>query len=305
MNRMLPLAGAALFLVAGCNDQGDEIARVRAEQQMQRTRLDENEQRWAAERKQLQDEIAALRAQLGQAGPDEAKPLQQRLAELEAKAAGDASLDKKVADIEARLDGVKEEAVAAAREEAAKGGGMVDEERVAELAAKKLAAEQANNTPTKNLKQALARLDISQAEQELVRQEIISAKKGILETLEVPTATGRNLAVELIDKMLAVQNGDAEQSDLMGIFGDLATLKVPGDASGRTYMDAINAIKKKNRETIGRILTPEDQNKLTRAHEDWTDFEVGEGDPWGALYLERLEAYQKRKDKLKEAGFGG
>jgi hypothetical protein len=181
---------------------------------------------------------------------------------------------------------------------------MVDEDRVAELAAKKLAEQQANSTPTKNLKQALARLDISQAEQEMVRQEIISAKKGILETLEVPTTTGRNLAVELIDKMLAVQNGDAEQSDLMGIFGDLATLKVPGDASGRTYMDAINAIKKKNRETIGRILTPEDQSKLTRAHEDWTDFEVGEGDPWGALYLERLEAYQKRKEKLKEAGFG-
>jgi hypothetical protein len=301
MNRMLPLAGAALLLAAGCNDQSDEIARVRAEQQMQRTRLDENEERWAAERKQLQDDIAALRAQLGQAGPDEAKPLQERLAELEAKAAGDTDW---VADVEARLDGVKAEAVAAAREEAAKGGGMVDEDRVAELAAKKLAEQQANSTPTKNLKQALARLDISQAEQEMVRQEIISAKKGILETLEVPTTTGRNLAVELIDKMLAVQNGDAEQSDLMGIFGDLATLKVPGDASGRTYMDAINAIKKKNRETIGRILTPEDQSKLTRAHEDWTDFEVGEGDPWGALYLERLEAYQKRKEKLKEAGFG-
>jgi hypothetical protein len=301
MNRMLPLAGAALLLAAGCNDQSDEIARVRAEQQMQRTRLDENEERWAAERKQLQDDIAALRAQLGQAGPDEAKPLQERLAELEAKAAGDTDW---VADVEARLDGVKAEAVAAAREEAAKGGGMIDEERVAELAAKKLAEQQANSTPTKNLKQALARLDISQAEQELIRQEIISAKKGILETLEVPTTTGRNLAVELIDKMLAVQNGDAEQSDLMGIFGDLATLKVPGDASGRTYMDAINAIKKKNREAVGRILTPEDQNKLTSAHEDWTDFEVGEGDPWGALYLERLEAYQKRKDKLKEAGFG-
>jgi hypothetical protein len=214
MNRMLPLAGAALLLVAGCNNQGDEIARVRAEQQMQRTRLDENEARWAAERKQLQDEIAALRAQLGQAGPDEAKSLRERLGELEAKAAGDASVADRVSEVEARLDGVKEEAVAAAREEAAKGGGMVDEDRVAELAAKKLAEQQANSTPTKNLKQALARLDISQAEQEMVRQEIISAKKGILETLEVPTTTGRNLAVELIDKMLAVQNGDAHQGSL-------------------------------------------------------------------------------------------
>ena len=78
----------------------------------------------------------------------------------------------------------------------------------------------------------------------------------------------------------------------------------PGDAEGRTYMETINAIKKKNREAIGRILTPEQQAALTRAHADWTDFEVGEGDPWGPLYLKRLEEYQKRKEALKEAGYG-
>jgi hypothetical protein len=299
MNRILPVAAAALLL-AGCNDQSGEIAHMRAEQQLQLARIQHNEEAWAAERKQLRDEIAALRAQLGDRA-DGAKPLKERVDALEAGLPGSA-LGERVGAIESQLRRIKDEAVSAAREEVATGGGVLDEDRVAELAAKKLAAEQAKDAPTKNLSQALARLDVSEAEQEMIRQEIISAKKDILETLKVPTATERNLAAELIDKVIAVQNGDAEQSDLMGVFADLATIKVPGDAAGRTYMEAINAVKKLNREAIGRILSADDQNTLTRAHEDWTDFEVGEGDPWAALYLERLERYQKRRQQLREAG---
>jgi hypothetical protein len=119
----------------------------------------------------------------------------------------------------------------------------------------------------------------------------------MLETLEVPTADGRVLAEELIDVFIRVANGEAKETDAHAVFLELAGQKIPGDIEGRTYMEAINAIKARNREDISRILSPQDQRKLTAAHEDWSDFEVGEGDPWGALYMERLQKYQQEKEE--------
>ncbi|MCC7509810.1 MAG: hypothetical protein IT464_10580 [Planctomycetes bacterium] len=294
MTRMLALAaaGAALLFVPGCKDQSDEIAGLQASVATQRRQLEDSEKQRHDENKRLQDEIDALRSQIGPVKLDGEKPVAERLADLEASAGKDNSAEtqKKVAELEKKIDAARKE-TAAVQEELAKvaaGGGEIDENKVAELAAKKIA----ENAPTKDLKQAMDRLNISQAEKDMIRQEILDAKKGILETLEVPTADGRNMAEELIDTMLRVQAGKGENTDFMKLIGELSSQKIPGDAQGRSYWDAINDVKKRNRENISRILSPEDQAKLDKAHGDWSDFEVGEGDPWGPLYMERLEKYQ-------------
>ncbi len=294
MTRMLALAaaGAAMLFVPGCKDQSDEIASLQASVATQRRQLEDSEKQRHDESKRLQDEIDALRGQIGPVKLEGEKPLADRLAELEANAGKDDSAEtqKRVAELERQVDAARKE-TATVQDELAKvaaGGGEINEEKVAELTARKIA----ESAPTKDLKQAMDRLSISQAEKDMIRQEILDAKKGILETLEVPTADGRNMAEELIDTILRVQGGKGENAEFMKLVGELSLQKIPGDAQGRSYWDAINDVKKRNRENISRILTPEDQAKLDKAHQDWTDFEVGDGDPWGPLYMERLEKYQ-------------
>jgi chromosome segregation ATPase len=285
-------------LLCGCQDNAQEVSKLRADLTAEQKRFDAASNTWASERDAMRADIAALKAQLGTLDTASATPMAERIKELETRVdAGvkpDPELAAKVEALSRQIDGVKQEAVEAAKLEAAKAAtGEMDEEKIAALMAKKLAEEQAANAPTKNLGQALDRLDISQAEREQIRQSIIDAKKQILEALEVPTEDGRVMAEELIDAFIKIQNGDAQMTDVHKLFGELAAKKVPGDIEGRTYLDVINGVKARNKEEIGRILSPEDQKKLSAAHEDWTDFEVGDDDPWGALYLERIQKYQK------------
>lgn len=264
MKALLPLGGLlCAALLVGCQDNSQEVSKLRADLTAEQKRFDEASNTWASERDAMRADIAALKAQLGTLDADSARPMADRIKELETRVEEgnkpDPELAAKVDALSKQIEGVKQEAVEAARVEAAKAaGGEMDEAKIAELMAKKLAEEQAANAPTKNLQQALDRLDVSQAEKDQIRQSIIDAKKQILEALEVPTEDGRVLAEELIDTF-------------------------------------INGVKARNKEEIGRILSPEDQKKLTAAHEDWTDFEVGDDDPWGALYLERVQKLQKDK----------
>jgi len=302
MKGVLPLSGLVLAgaLLGGCQDNSKDVEKLQADMVAQQNSFDEANDRWASERDTMRAEINDLKKQLGTLQGKDGKPAQpvaERIKELEGRLEEAENAPKNDPDTKAKLDALsrkidnlKDEAVEAARVEAAKvGGGKVS----AEDLAKAMAEEQAKDAPTKNLNEALDRLEISQGEKEQVKQSIIDAKKQILETLEVPTADGRNLAEELIDTMIKIQNGDAKQSDAMTIFAEIAAQKVPGDIEGRTYMDAINAIKATTKEDIGRILTEKDQAKLTKAHEDWTDFEVGDGDPWGELYMERVQKYNE------------
>lgn len=289
------LLGAAV-MAGACADQSSEVAQLKADMAAQQKQFHAESDAWKTEREKLRRDLDDLKAKLGTLDGENAKPVAEAIRELEGRIAeaekSEASPDvaAKLEALEAKLDKVKVEAGEIAREEAAKAGmGNVDEEKLAELTAKKLAEEQAASAPTKNLQEALNRLDVSEAEKDQVKQHILEAKAAILETLEVPTADGRNLAEELIDTILKVQNGKAEQTDMNKIFLELSTTKVPGDLEGRTYLQVIEAHKARNREQIGRILGKLDQDKLSKAHADWTDFEVGEGDPWVGLYMERLE----------------
>jgi chromosome segregation ATPase len=299
MKALIPLGGMlCAALLCGCQDNAQEVSKLRADLTAEQKRFDEASNTWASERDAMRADIAALKAQLGTLDTASATPMAERIKELETRvdagAKPDPELAAKVEALSRQIDGVRQEAVEAAKLEAAKAAtGEMDEEKIAALMAKKLAEEQAANAPTKNLGQALDRLDISQAEREQIRQSIIDAKKQILEALEVPTEDGRVMAEELIDAFIKIQNGDAQMTDVHKVVGELAAKKVPGDIEGRTYLDVINGVKARNKEEIGRILSPEDQKKLSAAHEDWTDFEVGDDDPWGALYLERIQKYQK------------
>ena len=288
--------GAALL--TGCQNNTEEVDKLRADLVAQQKRFDESSNKWATERDTMRAEIDALKAQMGTLegeGDTPAKPVAEQIKDLEARieeSKNDPDLTAKVDALGKKIDEVRDEAVEAARAEAAKaGGGEIDETALAEA----LAKQQAANAPTKNLSQALDRLQISDAEKEQIKQYIIDSKKQILETLEVPTEDGRVFAEELIDGFIKVQNGDMKETDIHKLFMELGSKPIPGDIQGRTYMDAINDIKARNKEDIGRMLSKEDQKKLTAAHEDWTDFEVGDGDPWGALYMERLEKYQGDK----------
>ena len=291
----LVLAGA---LLAGCQDNSGEVEKLRSDLTAQQKRFDEANDRWASERDTMRAELADLKKQMGTLPEGEARPVAARISELEAQLAeGDnAANEELAAKVDAlgkKIDGVKEEAVEAARVEAAKAGsGSVS----AEDLAKAMAEEQAKNAPTKDLAAAMDRLQISQAEKDQIKQHIIDSKQQILETLEVPTEDGRVFAEELLDTFIKIQNGDGKMTDVHALFIELSSKKIPGDIEGRTYAQAIDAVKARNKEDIGRILSPADQEKLTAAHEDWTDFDIGEGDPWGALYMERLQKAQAEKE---------
>jgi hypothetical protein len=286
-----------LGVLAGCKDNSEEVNKLRADLVAHQNHYDESSNQWAVERAELRAEIDRLKARMGGREGEDGRTLaelEEALTELEARkvAGGDdgGEIATKIDALSEKLDAVEGKADSA--------------ERKAEEAAEKAAAvEQKQNeagageAPTKSLAAALSRLDISEAEREQIRQHIIDAKQEMLETLEVPTADGRVLAEELIDVFIRVANGEAKETDAHAVFLELAGQKIPGDIEGRTYMEAINAIKARNREDISRILSPQDQRKLTAAHEDWSDFEVGEGDPWGALYMERLQKYQQEKEE--------
>lgn len=296
MNRLLPvgLLAAAMFLGA-CQDS-TEIDKLRSDMVAQRSESDALAKQRDEEVVAMKRRIAELEGRLGglQDG-DNARPVSEQLAAMEAqlteiKSAGASDSDARIEALEKRITDMKQEVVEAAVAEAMKAGaGEVDPEKLAAA----LAKEQAANAPTKDLAQALERLQISQSEKELIRQHIIDAKSQILETLEIPSADGRVYAEELIDVFIKVSQGKATEADAHKLFGELMTKKVPGDIHDRTYMEAINAIKEENKGHIGRILSAEDQKKLTAAHGDWTDFEVGDGDPWGALYMERLQKQEE------------
>lgn len=305
MRSLALLAAPALLFVGGCNQNAAEIERLNADLAKQKTAQAESEVRWEGERDALKKDINDLRARLGdlKAG-DPTRPLgetvsdlDKRMAQLEAGGAG--KLDERVAKLEGQIDGVKKEAVEAAKVEAARSGagsttGMTKEELDAYM--KKKAEEDAVlNQPTKDLKSAMDRLAISDAEKEQIRQSILDCKKAQLELLETPTADGRIFAEELIDTFIKIQDGKATQADVGKLFIELVATKVPGDPQGRTYVQIIEEHKQKNKDNIGKVLTPEDQAKLTRAHADWSEFEVGDGDPFGALYMERMQKYQSGK----------
>lgn len=303
MKRMaLTSAAAALLLVGGCGQNAEETERLRSDLAKQKAEVAESRAAWEGERDKLKAEIAELRGRIGDTKPDH--PLGQTIDDLQKRVdkvekGGDSKTGERLAALEKSVETVKKEAIDAAKAEAAKSGtgsttGMTKEELDAYMA-KKAAEDAEANKETKNLAEALARLNISDAEKEAIRQSVIDCKKAQLELLETPTTDGRIFAEELIDTFIKIQDGKATQADVGKLFMELVATKVPGDTQGRTYVQVIEEYKQKNKDSIGKLLTPEDQKKLSRAHPDWSEFEVGEGDPFGALYMERLQKYQKSK----------
>lgn len=303
MKRMaLSSAAVALLLAGGCGQNTEETERLRGDLARQKAEVAESRAAWEGERDKLKGEIAELRARIGDAKPDHplgetVEDLQKRIDRVEK--GGDSKTGERLAALEKSVETVRKDAIDAAKAEAAKTGassttGMTKDELDAYMA-KKAAEDAEANKETKNLAEALGRLNISDAEKEAIRQSVIDCKKAQLELLETPTADGRIFAEELIDTFIKIQDGKATQADVGKLFMELVATKIPGDAQGRTYVQAIEEYKQKNKDSIGKLLTPEDQKKLSRAHPDWSEFEVGEGDPFGALYMERLQKYQKTK----------
>jgi chromosome segregation ATPase len=292
MNKLIPMGVLLAVVLAGCKDNTQEVDKLRNDLSAQQHKFDEANDRWASERDLLRAELEALKARLGTLDAEGAKPVAERIKELEDKLAAEATTGADP-ELVAKVDALAEKVDAVSSKVDSVDG------RVSEVNAKVDAGNAMTDpeaAPEKNLVQAMARLNVSDAEKEQIRQSIVDAKKQILETLEVPTEDGRNLAEELIDTFIKIQDGDAKQTDAMALFIELGNKKIPGDIEGRTYAQAIDAIKARNKEDIGRILSPADQRKLTAAHPDWTDFDV-EGDPWGTLYMERLQKHQAGKEK--------
>ncbi|MHC4840619.1 MAG: hypothetical protein ACYTDT_06585 [Planctomycetota bacterium] len=310
MGKLIPIVAitGGLLLFSGCKDHSSEIEDLEG-------RVAATEKKLNQQREELEEENATLREEIdrlnkGVSLPVDAEPvstqlekLHTRLGEVEnADSSGDAAeLEKRLsAKIDAMKAEAKKEAIEAAKLEAAKAGtGDMDKEAMAELVAKKMAEEAAANAPTKKLDQALARLDISQAEKDQIQQRILDSKQETLELLEVPTEDGRIFAEEVIDAFIRIQDKKGTQADIGKLFAELGSTKVPGDAEDRSYAEVLEDIKRRNKEDISRLLTEEDQNTLTRAHEDWSDFDV-EGDPFGALYMERMQKYQEEKEAASD-----
>ena len=305
MKRLILLAAILPLALAGCKDDR-ETEKLKGDLAATRQELTEARDEAKTEQSRLHDRISRLEARVGETDGSSAEGnISHDLAALKAELAksnsseSQAALEKRVAAVETRVEKAKAEAIDEAKKNsAASGNGAVDEAKIAELAAKRLAEEQAANAPTKKFDEAINRLNISEAEKEAIKQEIVKSKKEILELLEVPTADGRRFGEELVDAVIKAQMGnEGGQANLMNLFADLTNTKLPGDMNGRSYAQALEDIKKRNRETVGRVLTPDDQRKLDRAHSDWTDFEVGEQDPFMALYLQRLKKYQEENKK--------
>ncbi len=142
---------------------------------------------------------------------------------------------------------------------------------------------------TKNFDEAMVQLDISEAEKSAIRDAVKKCKKAQVETLEVPTKDKRIMAEELIDVFIKMQDSpDKAQQELQQLFIFLSTEKVPGDEKNRTYVQVIEDHKKVMRAAIQKILSPADQQRLTACHGDWSEFELGEDDPFTILYIARM-----------------
>jgi hypothetical protein len=298
MHKLLLLAAFASLALTGCQDNSETDA---LKSQLAHTRQDliDAREESRAEKAALQERIERLEMRLGKTSTDANQPtLREEIDALKIKAAlakhegaSDPELEKRIAAMEEKVNKV-ESKVDTTNAEVSK----VKEETAA---TKKEVADAKNaTTQTKDFNQAIARLDISEGDKQAIKDEIVKSKKELLELLEVPTADGRHFGEELIDTFIKAQmSGENKQAEIMGIFADLSNTKVPGDTQGRSYVEMINEIKKRNRDSIGRILKPEDQKKLDAAHADWTDFEGIEGDPFGELYMARLKKYQEENKK--------
>ncbi len=299
MRKLLLLAAFAPLALTGCQDKS-EVDSLKSQLAVTRQDLLDAREEARADKAALQERIDRLELRLGKSSTEAGQPtLREELdamkAELKkgggATGADKAELEKRIAAMEEKVNHV-EGKVDSTNAEVSK----VKEETAA---TKKEVADAKNaTTQTKDFNQAIARLDISDAEKQAIKDEIVKSKKEILELLEVPTADGRHFGEELIDTFISAQmTGENKQAEIMNLFADLTNTKVPGDAQGRTYVEMINEVKKRNRDNIGRILKPEDQKKLDAAHADWTDFEGIEGDPFGELYMVRLKKYQEANKK--------
>jgi len=292
---LLPLA------LAGCQDQS-EVDNLRSQLAKTKQELADAREESRSDKSELQARIARLEARLGKDSAQAGQPtLREELDALrtEVSAARNpeekAALEKRIAAVEGRVEKVKDEAVEEARKNVPAGSTpAMDEDKIAELAAKKIADSQ----PTKDFSQAIARLNASEAEKQAVKDEIIKSKKEMLELLEVPTTDGRRFGEEIIDIFIkGAATGEKQDGAFMNVLADLNNTRVPGDSQGRTYFQMIEDIKKRNRENVGRILKPEDQARLDAAHKDWTDFDGIEGDPFTDLYMQRLKKYQEENKK--------
>lgn len=298
MRKLLLLVAFAPLALTGCQDNS-EVDSLKSQLAHTKQDLVEAREEARADKAALQARLDELERRLGRTSTEANAPtLREEIEALKVKAAAakhegaaDPELEKRIAAMEEKVNKV-EGKVDNANAEVSK----VKEETAA---TKKEVADAKNaTTQTKDFNQAIARLDISEAEKQAIKDEIVKSKKEMLELLEVPTADGRHFGEELIDTFIKAQmSGENKQAEIMGIFADLSQTKVPGDAQGRTYVQMINEVKKRNRDSIGRILKPEDQKKLDAAHADWTDFEGIEGDPFGELYMARLKKYQEENKK--------
>lgn len=286
MKNLVPLTAimAGLLLFSGCTDHRSEIEDLEA-------RVATNTKKLNQQREELETENDKLRAELDRLNQDVALPadsesVSSQLSDLKSRVTGvegsDSSTDTTGLEkrLNEKIDAIKADVtnIEAAR--------AVDKEEMIAIIDKKMAEESAANAPTKSLDKALDRLDISQAEKDQIEQHILDSKKETLELLEIPTADGRSFAEELIDTVIASQKS-GNNSSIMKLFAELQSTKIPGDIEDRTYAEALDIIKKQNKEDISRMLSEEDRKKLSNAHEDWSDFDV-EDDPFTELYMERL-----------------
>jgi chromosome segregation ATPase len=247
----------------------------------------------ATERGKVQDKLAETVEDMG----EDAEKRSKRLTNLETGAKVLAKLEedsaKDVSELEKEVANLKEEVAALKKEKEATAKKLADlEKRLAKL---EKGGSLADIKATKNFDEAMAQLEISEAEKEAVRDAVLKCKKAQVETLEVPTKDKRILAEELIDAFIKAQ-GDPEkaQEDLQKLFIFMTTEKVPGDEKNRTYVQVIEEHKKVMRTSIQKILSPADQQRLTACHADWAELELGDDDPFGKLYVARMS---KQKGK--------
>ncbi|MCC6572979.1 MAG: hypothetical protein IT462_04225 [Planctomycetes bacterium] len=297
MRIMLALAAVALLALSGCKDHGADIRALQDDLASTRGALEdaradaERQQGYAAQRlKALEDKLDAL--ERGYSGADIAA-LRKDVVELRATGKPvEAGLEKRLAEVETRVERIKEETATKAEMKPA----AVDEKTISAIVDKKLAEQQESATPTKNFADAMERLNISNAEKAAIRDEVKKTKKDMLELLEIPMHNGRVPAEEVIDTLIRIGAKEQGADERFGkLLLELSSEKVPGDPQGRSYVKAVEDLKKQNREAISRVLSPADQRKLDAAHKDWSEFEIGDDDPWGAIYLERLDKYNKEK----------
>lgn len=296
-------AGLAAFGLSGCKDHGAEIRALQDDLVAAREALEESDAARNRLRADTNARIEALQDRLESLAlhPLQAREVETLRAEVaELKAEGVTSvlpaIEKRFAEVEARVDRVKGDAAASAAAKVAEMRPRADDRAIAAAVERALQEREKYSKPTKNFDEAFGRLNISDAEKLQLREEVKKTKKEMLELLETPMTSGRIPAEEVIDTILRVSAKDDGAHDRFAkLLRDLSTEIVPGDPRGRTYVAAIEEIKKTGREAMARMLSAEDQRRLDAAHKDWSEFEIGPDDPWGPIYAERLDKYNREK----------